>query len=219
MDEISAIKPLKDDAVRCGIYVGRRRVAILMLDQIEYLGLYVGAPWDPDRQQRIAEAALLAKARRDALKLVNRRALGSPQMIEKLTRKGHTLEVAKAVAQELLDKKFLDDEAYGRTLLENQMRKPAGRRLLQQKLQQKKLPSAMIKKLVNQADAGRDAVADARRLAEQKLRGASFRKLDDAGRKRRIWGLLARRGFESQTISEALAKLPGMHGGDESVEF
>lgn len=216
---ISAIKPLKDDAVRCGIYVGRRRVAVLMLDQIEHLGLYVGAPWDPERQQRTADAALHAKARRDALKLVNRRALGSPQMTEKLIRKGHAPQVARAVTQELLDKKFLDDEAYGRTLLDTQLRKPTGRRMLQQKLQQKKLPTALVKQLVNQADAGRDAVADARRLAEQKLRGASFRKLDDAGRKRRIWGLLARRGFEPQTIINAIANLPGMRGGEVSDDF
>ena len=218
-DQITAIKAVENDSVRFTIHVGRKRVATLMLDQIDALGLAVGVPWDPALAQRIGEAALTAKCRRDALRMVNRRALSSVQISEKLLRKEHAPEIVRAVVATLTAKGFIDDEAFGRAVLEGQLRKPSGKRLLRHKLMQKKLSGSMVNRLVDQADASRDAVADARDFARKKLRATSMKKLDPVARKRRIWSALARRGFEPPTIVAALNQLPELRGDANGADY
>jgi regulatory protein len=218
-DQITAIKAVENDPVRFTIHVGRRRVATLMLDQIDALGLAVGVAWDPVLAQRIGEAALTAKCRRDALRMVNRRALSSVELTQKLLRKEHAAEIVHAVVATLVAKKFLNDEAFGRAVLEGQLRKPSGKRLLRHKLMQKRLPGSMVNRLVDQADASRDAVADAREFAQKKLRATSMKKLDPVARKRRIWSALARRGFEPPTIIAALDQLPELRGDASDSDY
>ena len=87
-----------------------------------------------------------------------------------------------------------------------------GPRLLEQKLMQKKLPRDMVRELAQEAEDNTDPVEDAWSLVEKKLATSTMQKLDTATRKRRLWGMLARRGFDGETIRTVMDRV---HGNDE----
>src|SRR5258705_210024 len=61
--------------------------------------------------------------------------------------------------------------------------------------------------VVGEAAGKTDMVGEARRLAEKKLRSAGLQRCDPVARKRRLWGALARRGFDFDTIEAAMKGL------------
>ena len=124
---------------------------------------------------------------------------------DKLRELGHDPEVREAVMQRLDELGLIDDTAYAQMLIrETQRAKPAGPMLLRQKLMQKKVDRSLIDRLVAEATADPDDQrAAARQLVEKKL--PSLARFDAATRKRRLYGQLARRGFTSDVISDAMA--------------
>jgi len=208
---ITAIDPTKQDPLRRTVKVGRRKVATLDVEQVVELGLCVGMIWDDALAERVGGTNAAAKARKDALKLIERRAITTRDLLERLTRKGHAGHIAEEIVSDLESKGLLDDAAYARTLIESQRAsKPAGRRLLQQKLMQKKVPRDIAERALDEADEGYDAVAEARALAEKKLASASLRRADPPTRYRRVYGMLARRGFNPDTIRDAMTGLDAL---------
>ena len=211
---ITAIKPTARDPQRVTVRVGRKVVATLSVRQAEALGLHVDQPWDTALAAQVEQAAQVDKAMRKAMNRLNRRAMSRRDLDRKL----RDLEFDEPIRQRVLDRltelKYLDDEAFGRALIrETQRAKPAGPRLLRQKLFQKGLDRKLIDQLVGEVRDTSDPEAEALALARRRLRQMS--RLDAAARQRRLYGLLARRGFEPQTINAAMEALRDeIIGGD-----
>lgn len=206
MNEITAIKPTQRNPKRVTIRIGRKVVATLPQSKVEELGLAVGQVWDDALAQRVAQASVYDKALRQAMNRLNRRAMSRRDLDNKLQK----LEYEQAVREQVLDRltelKFLDDEAYARALIDATLRrKPAGPQLLRQKLYQKGIDRSLIEKLVSEATDAQDLAPGAVDLARKKLR--SMQRLDIETRKRRLYGLLARRGFNPDTISSVMSEL------------
>jgi len=215
---ITAIKPLRSDADRCSIRVGKKSVATIPWEQVRTLGLRVGDVWDDALADRVAPIAAADGARRDALRLINRRDYSTGELRFKLRQKGHEDANIDPVIERLLDKGLIDDEAYGRSVIASQRaRKPAGARLLRHKLMQKRLPRDLIDRLIAEAEDDHDAVGEARRLAEQRLSTAALQRCDANKRRQRVWSLLARRGFSPDTIRDALSTLGDQLNEDEPM--
>ena len=212
MDQITSIKPTQRDPKRVTIRVGRKVVATLAMSKAEELGLHAGQTWDATLAERVAAAASYDKALRQAMNRLNRRALSRRDLDRKLHGLGYEAKVREDVLDRLTEMRFLDDEAYGRALIDATLRrKPAGPQLLRQKLYQKGLDGSLIEKLVGEATDAQDLAPGAVDLARKKLR--TMQRLDIETRKRRLYGLLARRGFNPDTISSVMAEI-----GDEIEE-
>ena len=152
------------------------------------------------------------KALQQALNRLNRRAMSRHDLDFKLKKLGYEQSVRQSVLDRLTEMGCLDDRAYGRALIDATMRlKPAGPQLLRQKLFQKGIDRSLIEKLVGEATDAQDLAPGAVELARKKLR--TMQRLDIQTRKRRLYGLLARRGFNPDTISSVMAEL-----GDEIQE-
>ena len=205
MRTITAITPTKDPG-RASIKVDRRRVATLRDSLIADLGLTVGEVWDDDLASRVAEAQQYDKALRDAMNRLNRRALSTTQLADALRRTGFSETITQRALDRLSELNVLDDESLGRALIEEILaRKPAGPRLLRQKLMQRGLDRNLADRLADEAGHERDEVAEAATLAAGRLE--TMRSLDEATRRRRLWSMLGRRGFDPETIEAALARL------------
>ncbi len=202
-----------DDVV---VMVGQRVVATLPLSVVMEAGLKVGQAWDGALAARVKSLADFNRAVSAAMKAVGRRPLSIRRLEGKMRKAGHDDDTIARVVERMKGLGALDDEKFGRALVaEIQSRKPAGPALLRAKLQQRGLEQRLIAKLLRETaeDPARDAVADARELARKKLRGLS--RLEPVTRKRRLWGMLARRGFDSETISTALSGLTELSGSSE----
>jgi regulatory protein len=188
------------------IRVGRKVVATLAHSKVVDMGLHVGQVWDDALAQEVGHAAVYDKALKQALNRLNRRAMSRYDLDFKLKKLEYEQPVRESVLDRLTELGFLDDEAYGRALIEATMRqKPAGPQLLRQKLFQKGVDRSLIERLVSEATDAQDLAPGAVELARKKLR--TLTRFDLQTRKRRLYGLLARRGFNPDTISSVMAEL------------
>jgi regulatory protein len=137
---------------------------------------------------------------RSAYYLLRYRDRSEREMRERLQKKGYSEPVVDAVIEKLREAGFLDD----RRLAEN-LRRVAS--------EQKQLGTHGVKAFLQQRGIGRDVIESvpdntdelvvAERLVEKKLGRMSA--LDDSTIKKRLWGLLSRRGFSAGTIRAVLA--------------
>lgn len=206
MGQITAISATKRDPQRATVRAGGRVVATLSVNRISELGLQVGQTWDEALARQVADSAVFDKAMRAAMQRLNRRALSCRQLDRKLRDLGFEDAVRARVRDRLLELGVLDDEALGRAVMRQlQSRRAAGPRLLRDKLMQRGLDQQLVDRLVDESPGAADQVSQAVALVQQKL--TSMARLDVQVRRRRLWGMLARRGFESETIESALQQI------------
>jgi len=202
---ISAITPTQRDASRSMIRVAGKVVATMAHVRIVELGLEVGQVWTPELAEAVSQTSVFDKAMRAATRRLARRAMSTKQVRDKLRQLEFESGVIDQVIERLDELNLLDDETYGRMLIaEIQRSKPAGSKLLEQKLYQKGLNRSLIDQLIRETQAEVDPVADARKLVEQ--RSLRLGNLDAATRRRRLQGLLSRRGFSYDVIETVLAE-------------
>jgi regulatory protein len=209
--QITALRPTKRDPMRLSIHVDGRFVVAMSRKRIASLGLRVEQTWTDELAERVAAAAAVDKAALTAMNSLARRAQSRGELADRLRKKGFDEPAVQTVLEELSQRGLLDDLAYARAVVADLItRKRAGPRLLRHKLFQKKLNAATIDQAVGEARARRDAVDDAREIAQKRLRTAALRKADVPTRKRRVWSLLARRGYDSDVIRSALEQVEGL---------
>ena len=152
---------------------------------------------DPDDQGSAREAALalLERTRRTRLDLRRR-----------LREKGFSVVAVDAVLERLGQVGLVDDAEYARAWLSGRWgRRMAGWRRLEADLRRKGIAPgdiASARLVLEREQGGADEVSGARRAiaqAERRLAG-----LDPRVRRQRLYALLARRGFDSDTIERAL---------------
>ena len=219
MPHITAIKPTQRDPGRYTIRVDRKVVATLPIRRIEELGLATGQNWDDALAVKVAQAAVFDKALRQAMNRLNRRAMSRRDLGRKLKDLDYDAAVCEQVLDHLTEKGYLDDQAFGRALIDATLRrKPAGPQLLRQKLYQKGLNTSLIEKLVSEATDAQDLAPGAVELARKKLR--TLQRVNPETRRRRLYGLLARRGFNPDTISSVMSELADelSQGSEETWE-
>ena len=211
MRVITAISPVKRKAGGFAVKVDGRIAATLRESSVVELRLEVGRAWDEHLAEQVARAQAFDKAFDAALGRLNRRAMSRRQLKDKLEGLGHEEAIAERVLDRLADLGFLDDEAFGRELIRQTVdASPAGPRLLRSKLAQRGLEGHLIDRLVaEQAPSADQAAEEAAALARKKL--ATLTRLDPPARKRRLWAMLVRRGFDHDTIETALRGLDGLN--------
>lgn len=203
---VTALAPSTRKPGYVAVKVGRRIVATVTAAQARDLGLAVGQAWNALLQQRVAQAAAQADIQRHAMTLLNRRAMSVRELSRKLTSRGLGASAVEGVVAHLVEIGALNDEAFARALIEETVaRKPAGPRLLRAKLRQRGVNAALIERLLTELSAPTEILPQALALARK--RQASLAHLDRTTQKRRLWALLARRGFDPDTIEQALDQL------------
>lgn len=203
--KIVSLTPTARDPSRTSIRIGTGRgkgkvAATLSTRLLAQLDLTVGQVWDPALAQRVEESAQFDKAFRAASNRLARRAMSRKMLDDKLRQLEHPQAVRDAVLARLEELGLIDDQAYGQALVRNELaRKPAGPRLLSQKLFQKGIRGALADQLIAEATADPDEQYESA-LAFARKKAANMQRLDTATRQRRLYGQLARRGFDSDTI-------------------
>jgi regulatory protein len=203
---ISEIRPLPSDPNLRRVRVGRKTIATLRVADIESLGLAVEMPWTASLAKKVQHALAADRARRDALKILGRRACSRNEIIERLSAKKHVRGLAVEVAQELIAAGWIDDAAFAEAVVHQATRtKPAGRRLLNERLLGRQIDRSVAEKAVAAHESTRDDVQAALGLARKRL--ATMSSLPVATIQRRFRSLLARRGFDDDTIETVMDRL------------
>jgi regulatory protein len=150
-------------------------------------------------------------AREAALRLLERTRRTRSDLTRRLGEKGYAPEVVAAVIERLAAVNLVNDLEYARAYLSERWgRRAAGWRRLEADLRRRGVSAADIaaaRESFTSERGGADEVALARRVVAQAARRLAA--LDPRVRRQRLYGLLARRGFDGDTIEQALRDEPG----------
>jgi regulatory protein len=130
-------------------------------------------------------------------------------MQQRAVLKGYSQPVIARLLEELSCVDLINDTKLARTLAEGElMRKPAAAPLLLHKLARRGVDEDLAEHAASAALRGRDTLQDAIALIEAKAQRAA-RAVDLLALRRRLFGLLARRGFDEETALRALDRTMG----------
>jgi regulatory protein len=206
--QITAIEPAPRQPQRMVIKVGGRTLVTLPRRVVEELHLAVGQELDAEQADRLAQAAACDRAVNAAGAILSRRALSGAELAQRLTKRGVRPDLVAPVIQRLRRLGLLDDEELGRALIrETLAKKPAGPALLRAKLARRSLDSDLIERLLAEpATQSSSPLADAFALALGLARAQmnKMASVDRATQQRRLYGLLARRGFDEDTAQRVI---------------
>jgi regulatory protein len=149
-------------------------------------------------------------AREAALKLLERTRRTRSDLARRLREKGFGAPVIDEVLARLAGVGLMDDVEYARAWLAGRWgRRPAGWRRLEQELRVKGISAEDItsaRARLEEEQGGADEVAAARRVLAQAER--RYRAVEPRLKRQRLYALLARRGFDGETIEAALRLEP-----------
>ncbi|MEO5815314.1 MAG: regulatory protein RecX [Gemmatimonadaceae bacterium] len=204
MSVISGIIPTPRHPGRFDVIVDGDAIATLSLDAIERLQLAVGKDVS-EVTERIALEAALLKVYDRAINMLAFRARSSVELARTLVRKGEEKAHVDRAVERLREQGFLDDAAFAQSFARAKVVGASqSRRRVQQELSRKGVARDVSDAAIDHVfeEEGVDPLAIVEQAARRKLR--SLAKLEPAVRKRRLYGFLARRGYDGEHIQSAM---------------
>jgi len=137
-----------------------------------------------------------------AVDALSRRARSRGELAEILAKRGTPEDVAERLIDRLVTQKLVDDHAFAQEWSRLRHRsKGLSRRVLAQELRKKSIAPEVIDEVLGEISRDEEIIA-ARNLVAKKLRSLS--RFDSEVQYRRLHSLLARKGYSSSIISEAI---------------
>jgi SOS response regulatory protein OraA/RecX len=176
------------------VRIGRVRVGPLRREDAERLGIEVGVRWTQALARKVRRITDAAACRADALRRLGRRD-HSRALLEARLSPRWSETIAAQVVRDLVSEGWLDDRTYAERRAESLRRSgPMARDLLRERLESEGVNAGDAAR----ASGGPDAAADLVPLAKRwKREGRSPTSIARA---------LGRRGFDSDTIAQALQR-------------
>ena len=200
---IDRLRPSGKDTGRVSVVVMGRSLGTISKAEAERLGLTVGREWTASLATKLARAMEDDAARVAAARLLDVRPRSVGELRQRLRQKRIKQATADRLVNELESQGKLDDESFAKVYAASAANKPVGARLIEARLRQKQVAPELARRASRAALAGRDPIEDATALARKKLRTLPA-KLDAPARARRLFGALARRGFDPETCRRAV---------------
>ncbi|HYD01158.1 MAG TPA: RecX family transcriptional regulator [Phycisphaerales bacterium] len=188
-----------------------QKVATLNDQALADLRIEPGVAWTDRLAAKAQQASGMLAARRDAFRMIGARAVSRQRLIDRLRRKGHDATLAASVADEFVARGLIDDAAFAAVVAASASRR-AGKRLVESKLRARGIDRVTAARASVDAAKERDALEDALTLGRGRLKRMSDRLTPDAKR-RRLYGALARRGYDSDVCRTVVERL--MRPGDD----
>lgn len=173
----------------------------------------------PERNQVQRESNTDPVACREAaLKLIERTRRTRADLARRLKEKGYAATTVGGVLDRLVEVGLVDDVEFARAWLAGRWgRRPSGWRRLLQELRGKGIAEADVvraRTLLTERGSAPDEVASAAKLVEQARR--RYAALEPHVQRQRLYALLARRGYDGDTIRRALELKEPLESGAEN---
>ena len=207
MSVISQIVPAPRRPGRFDVLIDGVATATLSLDAIDRLQLRVGRDVAGLEERIVLEATQLAVYDR-ALNMLAFRARSSAELARALVRKGAQRAIVDHTIARLLEQGLLDDAAFARSFTRAKvLGANQSRRRVQQHLARKgvdrSVSDAAIAIVFDEEEIDQRGMVEA--AARKKLRTLTGQ--EPAVRRRRLYGFLARRGYDGDDIRRAMEAL------------
>jgi len=207
---VTKIEQQKRHPDRVNLYLDGDFALGLHKEVLVKFSLRKGDTISKERIDELIDAEEFSRAKQKALLLLNRRMRSEKEIRIKLREKEFHPRTIDSVVNYLHSIKFLNDEEFARAFIhDNQLRKPSGRKLLQQQLRLKGVTISVIESVLNDnisSNQEKKAAQDAAIKIFQRYSN-SKKKIDDEKKQKRITQFLFRRGFSWQIISTVIKNI------------
>jgi regulatory protein len=160
----------------------------------------------------------VARAKRDAYRLLASRSRTAHEMRNRLERRGHLVNAIEQVIHELVNEGHINDRKlildWARYRLQG---KPLGRRRLSWEIQRRGIDSELLEEALDEVYGEFDQVALAERALRKRLRVTGSARSKSEPQK--LSRYLANLGFDRDTINAALAMILGSMVPLDSIEI
>lgn len=183
------------------------------LNVIAKFRLREGMALTNEQVQQIEEGEVRQECFDKAMEYLGRRLHSRLELERKLERREYGSATVTSVLDELSRLGYVDDERFARTrALSAAEHKKHGRRRAMLELLKSGVKGDVARRALSDVYESQDTAGLARSLAEKQA--ARLRKLDPLVARRRLTGMLQRRGFDFEEIRPVLDEvLPGSRGG------
>jgi len=198
--KITAIPAQRQKSERVNVHVdGTFRLAVAQ-EVIVRAGLRIGDTVTESQLAGLEREDLRWGAREAALNLLSFRARSAVELRRRLVRKEFPPEVADECIASLQEAGLLDDAAFAASFVRDRMRfRPRGRMRLAQELRARGVDADTAHAAIGEAMEGED-VSELELAREVAARWSPRAGEDPLRARRRLYGLLARRGFGGETV-------------------
>ena len=201
---------------RITVHVDGEAVLDLPKAIVEQLGLLVGRSLSPETQEEIRRQAAQHEARVAGVRLLGRRALTRAELRKRLLARKLPETAVEATLDWLAELHYLDDEQYAERRWELLRQRQMGTSGIVHTLRHEGVPAEVTEQIRARLDDAAQDETLARELAGQ--RDQQLRHVPWPQRRQRLYQFLARRGFASEVIYEALERLAPEDGSSEVSE-
>ncbi len=206
---ITRIAPHPQRSDRCIVERNGSFWLSLSVRQVAELELTVGELLTPERIAAVERASLVDAAMESAIRALTVRARSEAELATRLRRRGFPDDVVNEVLARLRRLGYLDDRAFAAAwVAERRRANPRSAALLRRELRSKGVAPEIVEEVVQVGEE--EDLAEARRLVE-KYR-SRYSRLDAEVARRRLVGLLQRRGFSWSVIRTVLREF-----GDDAL--
>jgi len=141
------------------------------------------------------------KATSYAYRLFSIRQRSEKELRDRLYKKRFKRDTINKVISLFKEKKIIDDLKFARNWIDQRMRlNPKGEALLKRELRAKGVELVLIEEALNNKDKNETSIV--RELADKKMKTLTKEPKEKA--KRKLFGFLARRGFDFDTVNEVI---------------
>lgn len=198
MPQVTAIKTQLKRPNRVSIFLDGRFAFGLNAKVAERFELKPGMEVTPAFVESLLSGQVQQECVDKAFSYVSRRMHSRKELAQKLTRAEFAPEVVEIVLQKLEKLGYVNDEEYARQKLMHAQRKLIGKRLAMAELMRGGVKEEVAREAVGRHFASDEVGANAQKLIDKNL--PRLQRLDPQTAKRRLIGLLQRRGFDYETI-------------------
>lgn len=203
--QITGIEQQKKRGGRVSVFVDGEFAFGCSLDALAELGLKKGLPVSPNQIEQWRRTIVFDEAKSAAFNMLARRIHSEKEIRDKLRKKKFPADAIERVVSRLYEMKYLNDAEFAGALVRDKLKgAPIGKSALKSKLFQKGVPKETIETVLRETDLHADELC--LKAAEKKLKSLQ-RETDKQKRKQKLSQFLMRRGFDWETINNALRQL------------
>jgi len=208
MAVITQILEARGKGQRRRIYLDGRFAFTLKLNVVARFRLREGMKLSPQQVESIEVGEVRQECLDRAMKYLSGRLHSSSELRRKLLRQEYSTPMIDEVLEELKRLGYVDDSRFAKTkALSAAQHKHHGPRRAMMELMRAGVKKDVAEEAVGEVYESNDNVAEARRLAEKQME--RLKKLDPHVAKRRLMGMLARRGFDYDAIRPVIEEVLG----------
>jgi regulatory protein len=203
---VTSIEAQKHANTRYSIFLDGEFAFGIGRDLLLESGIARGEYLDRERLDSILSRDAIDRAVAAAVRALEQRLQTRRELSTRLLRKGFSPGTTEAALDKLAGYGYLNDERFAEVWIENRLaHRPRGKRMLEQELRQKGVDRQIVEETV--AGMEIDDRAAALELAQKRLR--SVQGLPPDEQKKKLTGILARRGFDYGVIRATLERVLG----------